>query len=136
MTKGRYIPSKQRLAVFASMMLPEAERNELRRRKASAEEVISRFDLHHVVYFTWTKNNRWWNLDPQLKADHKQRTQTDIGIIAKSKRIRRKEAEHKVMLPSFTEEIKAVASAVRGWRKRKLPSRPFPKAARKLRGKK
>lgn len=139
---GRYIPGKQREAAFASMMLPKAERDELRAREALAEEVLSRFELHHVVYFSWSKNNRWWNLDPQLKADHKQHTKTDIGIIAKSKRIQKKEMVHKL---AFMEKaaLKKDGTPFRGtmaWpvkvkRKRKIPSRPFPKTKRKLRKK-
>lgn len=123
---GRYIPGKQREAAFASMMLPKAERDELRAREALAEEVLSRFELHHVVYFSWSKNNRWWNLDPQLKADHKRRTRTDIALIAKSKRIRRKQATHEEVMRAGALVLQDLSQR----RKRKLPSRPFAKSKR------
>lgn len=144
---GRYIPAQQRMAAFASMLLPEAERNELRKRKACAGEVLERFEMHHVIYHAWTKENRWWNLDPQLKADHKRRTKIDIAIIGKAKRIQRKQAKHKAKLneesligifQNMPEPARsfAVTSAVKSWRKaRKIPSRPFAKAKRKLRKK-
>ncbi len=133
---GRYIPGKQREAAFASMMLPEKERNELRAREAAAQEVLSRFDLHHIKYFSWGGSNRWHNIDPQLKADHKARTQTDIGIIAKSKRLKLAEELHGAAMQGKAGHGPAMQCVAKHGKARKIPSRPFPKAKRKLRRKK
>lgn len=140
---GRYIPVIQRMAAFASMLLPETERNELRKRRALASEVLERFEMHHILYFTWgiTPTNPpddefdvhgWYNLDPQLKADHRKRTQSDVGIIAKSKRIQKKQAAHNAMMDRPTVRFPRHTSVNPFV---KLPSRPFPRG-HKLRGKK
>lgn len=157
MTKGRYIPMIQREAVFASMMLPEDERNELRARHAMATEVLNRFELHHIQYFAWGAENAWWNLHPMPKAEHRERTRRDIATIAKSKRIVKKEhAFAEALLKKLTvtglkrfiaKEERKVASARVGNLKlifedhpnlsteivgKKIPSRPFPKTKRKI----
>ena len=56
---------------------------------------------------------------------------SDVHLIAKSKRIRRKEATHALYMStdSFADLDRAMGSFAR---KRKIPSRPFPNKIRKL----
>lgn len=135
---SRYIPKIQEIAAFASMMLPEAQRTELRRRRVTAHHVRGLFEMHHLEYYAWTQNHSWWNLDPQIKAEHRERTKEDIATIAKSKRIRKKEAAHQWKLTEIGFDLSpAPDGRPKGWYKRpqgetrkyqrKIPSRPFPK---------
>lgn len=66
----------------------------------SAEEFISLFHFDHTKFHCYgdEDRDRWWNLVPMLAEDHREKTRRDIGIIAKGKRIQRKQARHKAAM--------------------------------------
>lgn len=81
------IPQRMKLAAALSLLLPEDERTMLRTRRVPAQDVISRFEFHHIIFHAIEPINEWWNLEPMFREDHRKRTQEDIAVIAKTKRI-------------------------------------------------
>jgi hypothetical protein len=86
--KRRHIPLSQRYAAALSLLLPQAERDALRERKATAQEVIRLFTPDHVVLHCQDGSDAWHNLTitrrgPALKA----KDARDTRIAAKVKRI-------------------------------------------------
>jgi len=91
---------------------------------------------HNILHAIEPGNDHFSNLKPMLIAAHRQKSKTDAGIIAKSKRIRAREAEHKLLMLPPSEE-QQIRERVRRWvaqRVAQIPSRPFPKGKRKMRG--
>jgi len=97
----------------------------------SADQVVSLFHFDHNVLHAININDEHWNLTPRLIAEHREKSKRDTAIVAKSKRIRRKEATHAAHMStdSFADLDRAMGSFAR---KRKIPSRPFPNKIRKL----
>ena len=92
---------------------------------ATADEMIALFHWDHNKFHAYGGSDIWQNLNPLLIEDHREKTRRDIAIIAKGKRIRRKEAAHKSRLnPTL------VIPLTDGERRR--PSRPFPKRRKAL----
>jgi hypothetical protein len=137
MSKRAYIPLPERLAAALVCLLPPLRRDELRRYKASADDVIALFQFDHIRLYALERNDpdvdRWFNLDPKDIGSHKTKSATDTGRVAKVKRIVKKQAAHAKRM-TRTDAAKLGYNWPK-WRKpkRKIPSRPFPKTQRKMR---
>jgi len=137
------IPLVEKLAAALACLLPEQERGALRTvSMISAAEVLKRFEWHHIVPYAWGGADKWWNLHPMPKQEHKEQTKRDLKAMAKSNRIRRKH----LMAPAAAR--KSGASLIhkarrlglynlaaigqrrqrRKWPSRKIPSRGFQRA--------
>lgn len=95
------------------------------------------FEWDHNIPVAHGGPDDWWNLDPKLRADHREKTRRDISVIAKTKRIRQAEAAHAERMAELgkavAERFVRDAEILRTFRaKRRWPSRSFPKG-RKLR---
>lgn len=86
----------------------------------SADQLIGLADFHHIVYHAHGGSDEHHNLEPMLRADHKDRTaKVDIPQIAKTRRLARTTAEfHRLM---------AIPRDERPPKKSRWGSRPFPK---------
>lgn len=89
MAARSYISLTERLAAALSCLLPQEIRDDLRSRRVPAVEVIALFDMHHIRFHSIDRDDRWHNLHPMLRAEHKARTPKDISAIAKVKRLAR-----------------------------------------------
>jgi hypothetical protein len=127
-----YIPYPERLAATLACLLSQEHRDDLRRRKVAADEVIGLFDFDHIALFSFETPDRdkWHNLDPMLREPHRLKTRNDLKIIAKVRRIRA------TVQPQTTPEGLAavIVYSQKKWPKRKIPQRknPWPKG-RKIR---
>ena len=95
---SRYIKTNDKLAAALSMLLPAEIRDDLRRRKVPAKEVIALFEIDHVEFHTWAEDNsvnEWWNLDWKDVASHREKTRIDQGKIAKVRKKVKREALEK-----------------------------------------
>ena len=125
MTKRSYVPLPERLAATLACLLPQEQRDDLRRRKVKAEAVLALFHFDHVIFHAHGGADKWWNLDPKLVAEHREKTaKIDVPAIAKGKRITRANDEFFRRLLAKSEGQQAPAS--------KWPSRPFQKTSRKI----
>lgn len=89
--KRDYIPLKDRLAAALSYRLTEAERNDLRNRRASAEDIISLFDCDHNIPVRIGGSKDWWNINWLRTEEHVEKTRSDQQVIAKARRFERLE---------------------------------------------
>lgn len=89
----KYVSIREYWAAALSMLLPQAQRDELRARKAPAKSVIALFHQDHNILHAFGGPDRWWNLTPMLREAHIEKTKRDIAIVHKSRRILRKFAE-------------------------------------------
>jgi hypothetical protein len=85
--KRKHISLTTKLAAALSCLLPQTERDELRRGKAAASVVLSCFEFDHIVLHAHDGSDQWWNLDPKLKSIHRIKSRRDAAIIAKVKRL-------------------------------------------------
>lgn len=85
--KREHVPMAEQLAAALSMLLFPHERDALRERKAAAKDVRAMFELHHVKLHAWGGEDRWWNLDWQAKAVHRELAKQDTARAAKAVRI-------------------------------------------------
>lgn len=83
----KYIPLREQLAAALSMLLPQAQRDELRAAKVPAQRVISLFSPDHGILHAMGGADVWWNLTPMLRAPHKDKSRRDTSIVAKVKRV-------------------------------------------------
>jgi hypothetical protein len=89
-----------------------------RAKTMSAQEIISLFDFNHIVLHANGGPADPWNLEPLLRAEHRERTaRIDIPAAAKARRI---ESKHQ----AFREQIlrKTLPS-----NEGEKPKRPWPK---------
>lgn len=114
----KYISLRERLAAAYSMLLPQAQRDELRAARVPAKTVIALFTDDHGVLHALGGADKWWNLTPMLRAAHAEKSRCDTSIVAKVRRI---SAEYE----DFRRRVLAVKK-----RARERPSR-FPRG-RKL----
>jgi hypothetical protein len=121
MAKRGHISLTERLAAALSCILPQDVRDDLRARRVPAAEVIALFDMHHIRFHSIDCDDRWHNLHPMLRADHKARTPKDISAIAKVKRLARvtEEASRRLL----AKEPGKSARPKSRWPKRKMQSR-------------
>jgi len=111
--------------------LPQAERDDLRRRRVSAQSVIGLWEFDHVVLHAFGGADEWWNLDPKLKAVHREKSRRDTSIVAKTKRIEANVELHNARMKELgklvADQVVQDYSKLRLFRaKRKWPKRSFP----------
>jgi hypothetical protein len=92
--KRKHIPLREQLAAALSMLLPQEQRDALRAIQARAQAVIGMFELDHNILHAHRGPDRWWNLTPMLKANHREKSKRDTSIAAKVKRLRDKPWSH------------------------------------------
>lgn len=85
--KRAHIPLIEQLAAALACLLPADVRDDLRARRVQAKVVRSMFEVDHIVLHAHGGTDRWHNLDPKLKAVHREKSKRDTGIVAKGKRI-------------------------------------------------
>lgn len=97
----------------------------------TAEQLISLFHRDHGILHATDPINEHWNITWRLIPEHREKSKRDTAIVAKSKRIRAKQAVH--MARMSTDSWGDVDRAVK-WlgAKRRIPSRKFPPNKRKL----
>lgn len=86
----------------------------------SADQIISLADFHHIVYHTDTADDSHHNLEPMLRADHRERTaKIDLPQIAKTKRISKEQEDFRRLMLTPRDE--------RPPKQSRWGSRPFQK---------
>jgi hypothetical protein len=105
----KHIALPEKLAAALSMLLPQADRDVLRDLKVPAKQVIALFQFDHAILHARGGSDRWHNLTPLLKAPHREKSRRDTSIVAKVKRLRRKEREHEERL-----EMRLPLTGIRG----------------------
>lgn len=88
--KRKHIPLKTKLAAALACLLPPGRRDELRRYRAKADDVLSLFEWDHIVLHAppFNGSDAWWNMDPKHVAEHRKKSRRDTSIVAKVKRLR------------------------------------------------
>lgn len=94
-------------------LLPQEIRDEMRAQKAPASAVLSSFDWDHVILHCFGGEDFWWNLDPKIRAIHREKSKLDTKIAAKAKRIDKKWSDS------------APRTKKKQWPKQKIQSRGF-----------
>lgn len=86
--KRKHIPLAERLAAALVCLLPQAERDYLRRTDWSAERVIALFTFDHIRLHCWGGPDHWSNLDPRKRGPElKAKDNADTSRAAKAVRI-------------------------------------------------
>src|SRR5258705_12313591 len=91
MRKRKAVKSKDKLASALAMLLPQSERDRMRRGQLRAEYSLSLFEFHHIVFHAHGGSDDWWNLHPMEKDEHRARSKglrSDTSVVAKVKRVR------------------------------------------------
>lgn len=129
MTKRAHIGLKTKLAAALCHTLRPDEHGHLVRvishdeaKILSEDQIIARFEFHHhPIPKAHDGPDVHWNLPPLPKAEHREITaKIDIPMIAKGKRIQRKNGEH---LQRMAAKSRGEAKPASRWPKRKLQSR-------------
>lgn len=135
--KRAHIPYPERLAAALACLLPAAQRDELRRRRVPAKDVIALFHDDHIVLHAFGGADEWWNIDPKLVATHREKSRGDTAIVAKAVRVRDREAIHQARRnPDVAaEHLSRVTLEKNRKPGRRIPARvdPWPQG-RKLQG--
>ncbi len=115
----------------------------------SAKAIRALFEMDHVVLHAHGGPDTWENLDPKLKAPHREKSRRDTSIVAKTKRLQRqfrpeviggmlalvevmdRQMAHQAR--GTVQDAVSVPAAAKPRPKRKLASRPFPKRQRPMR---
>ena len=140
MSKREHISLKTKLA---SALLTLGHVDYSHAKGMTADQIISLYAWDHGILHAIEPNDSFWNLTPRLIAEHREKSKRDTAIVAKSKRILRKQEAHLlrmgmdmvsgVIVDSPRRKTPWAMEAVK-WpaTKRRIPSRPFPKNKRKL----
>lgn len=115
--KRDYIPYSERLAAALACLLPQAERDQWRAAKMDASCILDLFTFDHIHLHALEGADAWWNLDPKLRAPHREKSRKDTGIVAKTKRL---SAEHEDFRKRVLRPDKRKRKTVSKWPKRKL----------------
>lgn len=83
----KYVSLREKLAAALSMLLPQAQRDELREARAPAKMVISLFSPDHNILHALGGPDKWWNLTWMLREPHREKSRRDTAIVAKSARL-------------------------------------------------
>lgn len=123
--KRKAIRKDEYLAAALACLLPQDERDAMRRAKVPAEEVLRMFSPDHIGLHCFDAPDRdeWHNLTPIRRPAHKEKSRRDASIAAKVKRL--------MPRPAPAEPAREVSRP-----KRRIAARPSPwppKGARKLR---
>ena len=89
-SKRKAISLSEQLAAALACLLPQAQRDELRHARVPAKSIRALFEMDHVVLYAHGGADTWENIDPKLKADHREKSRRDTTIAAKTKRLQRK----------------------------------------------
>lgn len=133
--KRKYISLKERLAATLACLLPQSERDRMRRGQLRTEYILSLFEFHHVVPHAppFNGSDKWWNLHPMDKDEHRARSKglrSDTSVVAKVKRLRAapqavagkpKSAKGRVDAPGprkRTTGLPMAGTVASGWRKK------------------
>lgn len=81
MAKRKHIPLAEKLAASLACLLPQDARDNLRAKRVSAKQVISLFEFHHIVFHAIDGSDKWHNLHPMQKAQHRERSGKDTSTI-------------------------------------------------------
>ena len=118
--KRAHIPLTELLASALADKLPQAERDDLRKRKVPAITIIRLFTPDHIILHAWNGPDAWWNLDMRRRGvELKAKDAADTSRAAKAIRLSN----------SFDEHRRRILAKDRGarprsrWPKRKLQSR-------------
>jgi hypothetical protein len=78
------------LAAALACLLPQDQRDALRRAKVPAKDVIRLFSPDHIGLHCFEAPDRdaWHNLHPRLRPDHREKSRRDTTIAAKVVRLR------------------------------------------------
>lgn len=94
-------------------------------RQMSADQIISLFQFHHILYHAQDGSDEHWNLEPMLIQAHRERTaKIDVPQIGKTRRISKENEEFQRRLLTPRDE--------RPPKRSRWGSRPFPKRRKKL----
>ncbi len=74
-------------------------------RNASAAEIVAAIDWDHVRRWAQNGSNSPQNLQPLIRADHREKSKRDNSEIAKGKRLEAKEQAHRDRLSGLSPEI-------------------------------
>lgn len=118
----KYISLRERLAAAYSMLLPQAQRDELRAAQVPAKTVIALFTDDHGVLHALGGADRWWNLTPRLRGPElKAKDARDTSIVAKVRRISAKHEDFRRRVLAVEKRPRERRSSFR--KGRKLQSR-------------
>ncbi len=98
----------------------------------SADQLISLYNWDHNILHAIDANDAFWNLTPVIISAHREKSKRDTAIVAKSKRIRRKQAAHTAIMSTDSWGDLDRAMGFLAKRKSRIPSRPFPNKKRKF----
>jgi hypothetical protein len=106
-------------------------------RARGTKAILAHVQWDHITPLAMGGSNHFSNLQPLSKDDHREKTRKDVRAIAKSRRIARAQAAHKVALAEKYGHIDVTGGMDGGraphpkpkrrWPSRKMQSRPFPK---------
>ena len=115
--KRKHISCEQRLAAALVCLLPQAERDYLRRTDWPASRVIALFTFDHIHLHAWGGRDDWKNLDPRRRGPAlKAKDAADTSRAAKAVRIE----------DDWRGFMRAVAKGKKPpRRKSRWPTRPF-----------
>jgi hypothetical protein len=127
------IPLSVKLAAALLMMRDESGERLIcheHAKEMSAEQIMSLFVWdHHPVPYAEGGPDAPWNLTPRLISGHREKTaKIDVPQIAKGKRIRKKEAEHRMVMG--LEERCLLERDIQNRPRYRWPSRPFNRTAK------
>jgi len=94
------------------------------------DNLISLYQWDHNILHAHDGPDAFWNIEPKLIREHREKTKNDIAIAAKIKRLTRKGI---VPAPGTNAYLPVRPTLVRylfakhKWPSRKIPSRPFTK---------
>ncbi len=74
-------------------------------RNASAKEIVAACDFDHLRRWAQGGSNAPQNLQPLIRADHREKSKRDNSEIAKGKRLEAKEQAHRDRLSGLSPEI-------------------------------
>lgn len=116
--KRSHIRASEKIACALAELLPAEVRNELRKRKAPADEILSMFEWHHVIKHEDGGPDLWWNLSPLRPEPHKKETKRQAREKAQSDRYRRLEETGTKRTPAQQRKHQKIkTSGFCGWRK-------------------
>jgi hypothetical protein len=85
--RRKYILVDERLAAALAMLLPGLMREQMERERTRAKVIVGMFDFHHVVPHSLGGRDRWYNLTPMLRSEHRAETKQTVKTVAKVRRI-------------------------------------------------
>jgi hypothetical protein len=106
-------------------------------KQMSEVQLISLYQFDHGILHAIQPIDLFWNLQPKLRAEHREKSRRDTAIVAKTKRIAQDHAQHTARMRELgkagADRFVGNHATLRVFRaKRKWPSRSFPRG-RKLR---